>query len=101
MIRNWKNERRYAIERHPKCHQVLCVCEYDALGHIKVHIQRDNTCTAQLSIQMTQEIREGEAGAEDKKRYDRIQHAPYSLDPVPFDFAFFPPTEIKSTWKEV
>ena len=27
---------------------------------------------------------------EDKKRYDRIQHAPYSLDLAPFDFAFFP-----------
>ena len=27
---------------------------------------------------------------EDKKKYGRIQHAPYSLDLVPFDFAFFP-----------
>ena len=27
---------------------------------------------------------------EDKKRYGRIQHAPYSLDLAPFDFAFFP-----------
>ena len=27
---------------------------------------------------------------EDKKRYSRIQHAPYSLDLAPFDFAFFP-----------
>ena len=26
----------------------------------------------------------------DKNRYGRIQHAPYSLDLVPFDFAFFP-----------
>ena len=24
---------------------------------------------------------------EDKERYDRKQHAPYSLDIVPFDFA--------------
>ena len=27
---------------------------------------------------------------EDKKKYGRIQHAPYSLDLAPFDFAFFP-----------
>ena len=27
---------------------------------------------------------------EDKKRYRRIQHAPYSHSLVPFDFAFFP-----------
>ena len=27
---------------------------------------------------------------EDKKRNDRIKHAPYSLDLAPFDFAFFP-----------
>ena len=27
---------------------------------------------------------------EDKMRYARIQHAPYSMDLVPFDFAFFP-----------
>ena len=27
---------------------------------------------------------------EDKKRYSRIQHAPYSLDLAPFYFAFFP-----------
>ena len=27
---------------------------------------------------------------EDKKRYDRIQHAQYSVDLAPFDFAFFP-----------
>ena len=32
----------------------------------------------------------GEAGEEEKKIYDRIQHAPYSLDLAPFDFAFFP-----------
>ena len=27
---------------------------------------------------------------EDKKRYGRIQHAPYSLDLASFDFAFLP-----------
>ena len=27
---------------------------------------------------------------EDKKKYDRIQHTPYSLDLAPFDFAFLP-----------
>ena len=27
---------------------------------------------------------------EDKKRYTRIQHAPYSMDLALFDFAFFP-----------
>ena len=27
---------------------------------------------------------------EDKKRYGRIQHSPFSLDLAPFDFAFFP-----------
>ena len=37
---------------------------------------------------------------EDKKRYGRIQHAPYSLDLAPFDFAFSP-TEIESTWTGV
>ena len=26
---------------------------------------------------------------EDKKRYGMIQHAPYSLDFAPFDFAFY------------
>ena len=26
---------------------------------------------------------------EDKKRYGRIQHAPYSLNLVPYDFAFY------------
>ena len=26
----------------------------------------------------------------DKKRYCRIQHSSYSLDLLPFDFAFFP-----------
>ena len=26
----------------------------------------------------------------DKKRYDRIQHAPFSLDLAPFDCVFFP-----------
>ena len=32
----------------------------------------------------------GETGVEDKKRYGRIQHDPYSLDLAPFDFAIFP-----------
>ena len=27
---------------------------------------------------------------EDKKRYGRIQHAPYSMALAPFGFAFFP-----------
>ena len=27
---------------------------------------------------------------EDKKRYGRIQHAPYSLYLAPYDFAFYP-----------
>ena len=31
----------------------------------------------------------------------RIQHDPYSLDLAPFDFVFFPPTEIGSAWKSV
>ena len=26
---------------------------------------------------------------EDKKRYGRIQHAPYSLNLAPYDFAFY------------
>ena len=46
MVRNRKNERRYAIERHPKCHQVLCICEYDAnlnLNSLLVKRQIDNT----------------------------------------------------------
>ena len=32
---------------------------------------------------------EGQTGVEDKKRYGRIQHDPYSLDLAPFDFAIF------------
>ena len=27
---------------------------------------------------------------EDKKRYGRIKHAPYSLNLAPYDFAFYP-----------
>ena len=32
----------------------------------------------------------GETGVEVKKRYGRIQHAPYSLDLAPFDLRSFP-----------
>ena len=57
VIRNGKIEPRYAIDGHSKCHQVLCVCEYDARGDIYVHIKRNKACRVQKSIQMTQEIR--------------------------------------------
>ena len=36
---------------------------------------------------------------EDKKRYGRRQHAPYSLDLAPFDFAFFPKLKSDLHWK--
>ena len=42
-----------------------------------------------------------ETGVEDKKRYSRIQHAPYSRDLAPFGIAFFSTTEIGSAWKLV
>ena len=36
-----------------------------------------------------------------RREYGRIQHAPYSVDLAPFDFAFFPQTDIGSAWKAV
>ena len=46
-----------------------------------------------ITVKYTDDTRDSRM--EDKKMNGRIQHAPYSLDLAPFDFAFFPPTEVR------
>ena len=84
MIKNWENNRRYAIEGHPKCHQVLCICEYDTF-------KLRGTTRVQHSYvyRWHKRFAEGEIGVEDKKTQKDTTY-PYSLDLVPLDIVFFP-----------
>ena len=100
VIRNWKNERRFSIERHPKCHQVMCVCEYDAHGHLSSYKEDLQVYSTVKYTDDTRDSRKKTTEVEDKKSYCRIQHDQYSLDLAPFD-CVLSPTEIGSAWKGV